>query len=243
MRTRIAADSVPAAGRSPSSGAAVTASSRTRRAFRLVPRHRIRGAGGQVSADDAGSAEQPGAVPGERQSAPLARGRERHPRRAPARCSGGDRGSWSASAAARAARAALTCEAAQPSMTSVVARRMPGLVSVPVLSMHSTSTRASPSIAANSLTRTRRRASRSAPAANATEVSSTAPPAPWPTPPPPSRAPPRRKAHGCGRTRSSPGAVRPGPSPRSPGAGSGSYPTGAERIRLNRRACACSWTA
>ena len=64
---------------------------------------------------------------------------------------------------------------ARPVTTSVPIRRRPGSVSVPVLSMHSTSARARPSIAASSWTSTRRRASRSAPAANASEVSSTRP--------------------------------------------------------------------
>ena len=58
---------------------------------------------------------------------------------------------------------------------SIPASRIPGSVSVPVLSMHSTSTRASPSIAASSWTSTLRRARRSAPSANASEVSRTRP--------------------------------------------------------------------
>ena len=48
-------------------------------------------------------------------------------------------------------------------------------VSVPVLSAHTTSTRASPSIAGSSCTSTRRRPSRITPSANAIAVSSTSP--------------------------------------------------------------------
>jgi hypothetical protein len=53
--------------------------------------------------------------------------------------------------------------------------RMPFSVSVPVLSAHTTSTRASPSIAGSSLTRHWRLPSRTTPTANAIEVISTRP--------------------------------------------------------------------
>ena len=53
--------------------------------------------------------------------------------------------------------------------------RMPFSVSVPVLSAHTTSTRASPSMAGSSLTRHCRRPSRTTPTANAIEVISTSP--------------------------------------------------------------------
>ena len=54
-------------------------------------------------------------------------------------------------------------------------RRIPFSVSVPVLSAHTTSTRASPSIAGNSLTRHCRRPSRTTPTAKASDVISTRP--------------------------------------------------------------------
>ena len=79
------------------------------------------------------------------------------------------------SAAASAPMASATGAPARPVTTSAAISRRPGSVSVPVLSMHSTSARARPSIAASSCTRTRCLASRSAPAANAREVSSTRP--------------------------------------------------------------------
>ncbi|HLI40573.1 MAG TPA: hypothetical protein VKV35_02880, partial [Streptosporangiaceae bacterium] len=79
------------------------------------------------------------------------------------------------SAAASAPTASAICAPGRPATASVAIRRRPGLVSVPVLSMHSTSARARPSIAASSCTSTRRLARRSAPAANAMEVSSTRP--------------------------------------------------------------------
>ena len=53
--------------------------------------------------------------------------------------------------------------------------RIPFSVSVPVLSAHTTSTRASPSIAGNSLTRHWRRPSRTTPTAKASDVISTRP--------------------------------------------------------------------
>ncbi len=79
------------------------------------------------------------------------------------------------SAAATAPMTSPTSPSARPASSSARSRCMPGLVRVPVLSMHSVSTRASPSMAASSWTSTRRRASRIAPTAKAIEVSSTRP--------------------------------------------------------------------
>ena len=79
------------------------------------------------------------------------------------------------SAAAMAPTAASISALVHPAAGSIPVSCMPGAVSVPVLSMQSTSTRASPSMAASSWVSTRLRASRIAPTANATEVSSTSP--------------------------------------------------------------------
>ena len=77
----------------------------------------------------------------------------------------------------RARPARLRCRGRRRPRRAARRRRRPERpsVSVPVLSMHSTSTRASPSTAGSSWTSTRRRASRTTPTANATLVSSTRP--------------------------------------------------------------------
>ena len=76
------------------------------------------------------------------------------------------------SAAARAAKASST----GPSPSGLTeATHMPDSVKVPVLSTHTTSTRARPSIAGNSWTKHIRWPSRMTPTANANEVISTRP--------------------------------------------------------------------
>ena len=76
------------------------------------------------------------------------------------------------SSAARAASAPVTSLLAERLESQT---RMPLSVSVPVLSAHTTSTRASPSIAGSSCTRHWRRPRRTTPTANAIDVSSTRP--------------------------------------------------------------------
>ena len=78
-------------------------------------------------------------------------------------------------AASFAAMAPSTSSTAAPSTGSALCTVSLPSVSVPVLSMQSTSTRARPSTAGSSCTSTRRRASRITATANASDVRSTSP--------------------------------------------------------------------
>ena len=78
-------------------------------------------------------------------------------------------GRGSAAASAASTRPGVVASPLFPT-TRTSARRRAFSVSVPVLSAHTTSTLASPSIAGSSLTRHNRRPSRTTPTANAIEV-------------------------------------------------------------------------
>ena len=80
-----------------------------------------------------------------------------------------------ASSAASAARTARIWASLASATGLTSASRIPFSVSVPVLSAHTTSTRARPSMAGSSCTRHCRRPSRTTPTAKATDVISTRP--------------------------------------------------------------------
>ncbi len=144
------------------------------------------------------------------------------------------------------ARAAITCRTSlsesngPPGANRIPARSRSGAVSVPVLSTHSTSTRASTSTAGSCWTRHRRRPNRITPTANATEVIRTRPsgiigttPATLPT-----------------IASDRPAVLRSWPTTSSPPTGTISHVTirrmrlmpviSSERVRSNRRAWATS---
>ena len=90
---------------------------------------------------------------------------------------------FGASSAAAMARHHLPIPPPSARAALVAISRMPGRVSVPVLSQQSTSTRARPSIAGEILDQDPRRASRTAPTANASRSAAPAPRAPSPPTP------------------------------------------------------------